>query len=263
MTGLIFDIKEFALNDGKGIRTTVFFKGCPLRCAWCHNPEGLEARPELYVRQNGCLSCGLCRRPCSHPECQPFGRCLHICPKNLLSVKGKVLESEALADQLLARRDFLSDTEGGITLSGGEPLMQADFAAELLDLLRGKLHRAIETSGYASGEAFEKVIRRCDFVYMDLKLADPAEHQKWTGVDNRRILENARLLRASRIPHCFRVPLIPGVTDGEKNLRAIREIAGDSPIETLPYNPLAPAKYASVGKQAMIFPVRDNAESPH
>lgn len=256
MKGTIFDLKEFALNDGGGIRTTVFLKGCPLRCVWCHNPEGLDAKPELYVKQNGCLQCGLCRRPCGHPECQPFGRCLHICPKNLLSVKGEVWEASALAEKLLRQKKIYESTDGGVTLSGGEPLLQAEFSAELLDLLAGKVHRAIETSGYAEKAVFRKVVTRCDFVFMDLKLANAEQHRHYTGVSNEKILENAAFLRQSGIPHRFRTPLIPGITDTEENLAAIRTIVGTSAWEQLPYNTLAPAKYASVGRTFSLEPKR-------
>lgn len=248
MTGLIFDIKEFALHDGAGIRTTVFFKGCPLRCAWCHNPEGLSPRRELFVKQNGCLSCGLCQRPCEHEDCQGLGRCLHVCPRDLVSVAGQEWEATTLADKLLQHADFFAATGGGVTLSGGEPLLQADFCAELLTLLCGKVHTAIETCGYAPTDVFSRVTSLCDFVYMDVKLADPAQHVRYTGVDNALILENARHLQASGIPHTFRTPLIPGITDTEDNLSAIRAIVGESSWEQLAYNPLAGAKYQSVGK---------------
>ena len=249
MRGLIFDVKEFALNDGEGIRTTVFFKGCPLRCIWCHNPEGLSAVPELYEKKVGCLSCGLCRKTCDHPDCQEFGRCLHICPMNLLHVAGQWWEAEALANRLLRRSDLYEATGGGVTLSGGEPLMQAEFAVELLSLLEGKLHRTIETCGYAKAKIFERVIHHCDFVYMDLKLAEEKAHRCFTGVGNRQILENARLLKESGIPHRFRIPLIPNITDTEGNLRALSAIIETDEVELLPYNRLAPAKYASVGRK--------------
>lgn len=248
MKGIIFDIKEFALNDGAGIRTTVFFKGCPLRCAWCHNPEGLDPKPELYVKQNGCLNCGLCRRPCKHPECQPFGRCLHICPKNLVTVKGEEVTATDLAKRLLKGSDLLRSSGGGVTLSGGEPLMQADFACELLDLLKGKVHLAIETSGFADAATFQKVVTRCDFVYMDLKIADPDEHKKWTGVSNEKILANAAWLKQSGIPHTFRTPLIPNVVDTPENLDTLAAFIGGDSWEQLPNNVLAPAKYKSVGR---------------
>ena len=248
MKGLIFDIKEFAVHDGAGIRTTVFLKGCPLRCVWCHNPEGLSGERELYLKQNGCLSCGLCRVPCTHEECKGLGRCLHICPKNLVSAAGVEWESAALAEKLMKHRAFFDTMGGGVTFSGGEPLMQGDFCTEVISLLKGEIHTAIETSGYAKLEIFQRVISLCDFVYMDIKLADSTQHKTYTGVSNERILENAEWLKNSGIPHTFRTPLIPGITDTKENLEAIETIVGDSPWEKLTYNSLAGAKYASVGR---------------
>lgn len=247
MKGLIFDIKEFALNDGSGIRTTVFFKGCPLHCIWCHNPEGMSAKPELYIKKNGCLGCGLCKKGCNHPECAGLGRCLHVCPKNLISVAGEEWESSLLAKKLIRNRSIYEETGGGVTLSGGEPLLQYEFAIELLCALEG-INRTIETSGYAAEKIFSDVIERCDFVYMDLKIADRDRHRKYTGVVNDSILKNAEILKKSGKPHTFRIPLIPGITDTADNLKGLSEIAGDSPVELLPYNRLAPAKYPSVGR---------------
>ena len=248
MRGLIFDIKEFALNDGAGIRTTVFFKGCPLRCIWCHNPEGLSAKPELYLKQNGCINCGLCKVPCNHEDCKPYGRCLHICPSDLVTVAGKYISLEELRKKLLSGKSIFDATGGGITLSGGEPLMQSDFVYELLLSLRGEVHRAIETSGYANHDTFAKVCCECDFVYMDIKLADDELHRKYTGVSNDKTLKNAEWIKNSKIPHTFRLPLIPGITDTEENLSAISKIVGDDKIELLPYNTLAAAKYKSAGR---------------
>lgn len=246
MRGVIFDIKEFALGDGDGIRTTVFMKGCPLRCIWCHNPEGLSPNPELYEKHNGCRNCGLCKAPCSHEECKPYNRCLHICPMDLISVAGRQIDSSELSEKLMAGAAIYRSSGGGITVSGGEPLMQADFVYELLLSLRGKVHRAIETSGYADEETFRRVASECDLVIMDIKLMDDELHKKYTGVSNERILKNARWLISSGIKHLFRTPLIPGITDTDENLRAISEFIGDEKIELLPYNALAPAKYASV-----------------
>ena len=257
--GMIFDIKEMAVHDGPGLRTTVFLKGCPLRCAWCHNPEGLSMERQLYVRQNGCTGCGLCRQGCEHPDCQPFGRCLHVCPQGLITVTGREMSAEQLARRIL-RGAAMAD---GVTFSGGEPLLQGEFVLAVVGELsrlcreanRTKIHCAIETSGYGDSGLFRRVISAMDFVYMDLKLADDGLHRKYTGVSNQRILENLEILRASGVPCTLRTPLIPGITDGMENVEAIRRLAGELPVEFLDYNPLAGAKYAALG---MKFPLEDS-----
>lgn len=248
MNGLIFDIKEFAIRDGDGIRTTVFFKGCPLRCAWCHNPEGLSPKPELWVDATRCQKCGLCYNPCEHDDCKSFGRCLHVCPQDLVRCVGKTYTVPELAARLRRQKSMFDAMGGGVTLSGGEPLLQAEFCIELLEELGSEIQITVETSGYAPQADFERVIRLCDFVIMDIKLMDDGAHRQWTGVSNEKILSNAKLLMESGVPHLFRTPLIPGITDTEENLRAISQFIGDEPIELLPYNALAPAKYAAVGR---------------
>lgn len=243
--GIIFDIKEFAQHDGDGVRTTVFFKGCPLRCVWCHNPEGLSPEPELYVGTNGCIDCGLCRKPCSHPDCV-YGRCLHICPQGLLRVSGKEYDADGLAERIKKSADFLSEN-GGVTLSGGEPLMQWEFALELIRKLK-PLNVAIETSGYAAPDVFRRVISECDLVFLDIKLASREDHRRYTGVYNDIILENLGILKSSGKAFVLRTPLIPGITDTEENLAGIAALADGATVELLPYNSLAPAKYPAVGR---------------
>ena len=254
-TGRVFDIKEFSVNDGPGVRTTVFFKGCPLRCVWCHNPEGLETGRGVLVRQKGCLQCGRCRLPCTHPECQGLGRCLHACPAGLVEELGREWTASALAARLLRDKELFESSGGGVTLSGGEPLLQHEFAVELLRQL--PVHRAIETSGFATEEVFSRVIAEVDYVMMDIKLADPEAHRRYTGVDNAPILRNFELLRQSGKPYLVRVPLIPDVTDTPENLAKIATVVGDSPTELLPYNRMAGAKYASVGKTFTDLITRD------
>lgn len=250
--GIIFDIKEFALHDGPGVRTTVFLKGCPLRCIWCHNPEGLSMSLQLMTKDSRCRRCGKCRISCSHEACQPFGRCLYACPGALISVCGREITADALLERLQRDADFLSESGGGVTFSGGEPLLQGEFLLTMLTRLRASgIHTAVETSGYAEPELFQNVVRAADYVIMDLKLADPILHKKFTGVENGRILENAAFLRASGKKHEFRTPLIPGITDTEENLDALRQLVGDSPHELLTYNELAGAKYPMLG---MEFP---------
>ena len=261
MKGIVFDIKEFALNDGNGIRTTIFMKGCPLRCIWCHNPEGLSPQKQLFVKKNGCLNCGLCKKPCDHEDCKVFGRCLHVCPCNLISIAGVEWESDALVAKLLKQKDVFNALNGGITISGGEPLMQWEFTAEILKALKGNIHTTIETCGFASTKAFETVINLCDFVFMDIKLFDRELHKKYTGVENDIILKNARILMESGIPHTFRIPLIPGITDTAENLGAISEFVGEEKVELLPYNPLAGAKYESVGLEFTDKIIQQNNNS--
>lgn len=241
MIGTVFDIKEMGVHDGPGLRTTVFLKGCPLRCIWCHNPEGLSQKPQLSVREHACTHCGLCRRRCSHPDCQPFGRCLHICPQGLLSVSGKEMTSEALAARLLRNRPLYA-LGGGVTFSGGEPLLQTDFLHAVMDLLPD-VSFAIETSGYADEALFRSVVSRMDLIYMDIKLADEEAHRKYTGVSNKKILNNLAFLKESGVNAVIRTPLIPGITDTPENLSAIQNLIGDLPWEQLPYNPMAGAKY--------------------
>ena len=262
MNGTIFDLKEFALNDGDGIRTTVFFKGCPLRCVWCHNPEGLSPAPELYVKKNGCRNCGLCLAGCSHDECKPFGRCTKICPMDLIKIAGESYEVNALASKLLKASGIFQTANGGVTYSGGEPLMQPDFLFALTEKLKGKVHQAIETSGFCNHNVFKKIARNLDFVIMDIKLADPDEHKRYTGASNEKIIKNLLWLKESGIPHLFRTPLIPGITDTRENLEAISKLVGDDEIELLPYNTLAPAKYASVGRTFTDLINKDHASKP-
>lgn len=246
MTATIFDIKEMAVHDGPGIRTTVFFKGCPLRCKWCHNPEGLTFESQLMYKKARCINCGLCKKPCNHDECKSFGRCIHICPENCLEVAGKTYTSTQLADELIKSSEMLGDNFGGFTFSGGEPLAQPDFLFELINKLNG-YHLCIETSGYTSSNIFKKVVDSLDFIIMDIKLADNDLHKKYTGVSNEQILQNFYTLKESNKPYVIRTPLIPGITDTKENLECIRDLIGNSKWETLPYNAAAGAKYSMLG----------------
>lgn len=246
MTGVIFDIKEMAVHDGPGIRTTVFFKGCPLRCKWCHNPEGLSCEPQLMYKEARCVKCARCMTKCGHPECQPFGRCIHICPQNCLEISGKTVEAKELAKELKQNAEILGDSFGGFTFSGGEPLFQPEFLTELIDELKS-YHLCIETSGYAEKAVFEKIIDKLDFVIMDIKLVDSELHKKYTGVGNEKILKNFTVLKKSGKPHLFRTPLIPNITDIKENLDAIKNLIGTSDWEQLPYNKMTGAKYKMLG----------------
>ena len=220
VVGRVFEVREFTLHDGPGVRTTVFLKGCPLRCAWCHNPEGQSFDVEMMTRHDGT------KVPC-----------------------GQDWTAEALAGELLKNADIMNQSGGGVTFSGGEPLAQAAFLLELIPLLkRGGVRLAIETSGYADAQAYQAVVSQMDFVYQDLKHHDADAFRKWCGGDLGVVRRNVAWLKASGVSHVFRVPVVPGVNDSAADRRALREWAGTDAVEFLPYNPAAGAKYPMLGR---------------
>ncbi len=251
--GIVFSIEEFSVYDGPGIRTTVFFKGCPMRCNWCHNPEGLEPRVQIVKNPNGCLHCGACERVCPDREkCTLCGKCIAVCPRNLIRFSGEIYTAERLTKKLLKNADYLNECGGGVTFSGGECLLYADFLAEVIGNLKGKVHTAIQTCGYADSEKFKRVLSVVDYVMYDLKVMDRERAVRYTGCDNTLILKNYQILSDSGVPFVARVPLIPGVTDTGENLKAIAERVKNSNasgVELLPYNKMAGSKYKLVGKE--------------
>lgn len=242
MKGTIFDIKEFSIHDGPGGRTTVFLKGCPLRCKWCHNPEGLITKPQIMKKYNLCSGCKLCEKGCDHPECKEFDVCIHACPNGCLAISGEEIDSKELAKELNNDKAMFELTKGGITISGGEPLLQADFVCDLIDNIN-EIHTAIQTSGYADEETYKRVISKFDYVMQDIKLADEKEHIKYAGVSNGKILKNIEWLKHSGKSFIFRVPLIPGITDTKENLEAVSKIVDGYAVEYIPYNKMAGSKY--------------------
>jgi pyruvate formate lyase activating enzyme len=224
LKGIVFDIKEFAVHDGPGIRTTVFLKGCPLRCSWCHNPEGLEQSPQILK--------------------SPVGE----------RKVGEQYTPEKLADLLNAQGEFLRMNKGGVTFSGGEPLMQAPFVSRVIDRLAG-IHVLLDTSGYAAEDEFREVVEKCDLVYYDIKIMEESRHRKYTGKGNRRILTNLLQLGELEVPFVVRVPLVPGVTDTPDNLASISQfltsnkMSGLQGVDFLPYNRAAGGKYSAVGRK--------------
>ena len=242
LTATIFEVREFCLHDGPGIRTTVFFKGCPLRCAWCHNPEGLSPEPEMLFKSAKCHHCGNCKNggDCPHGARVPCGRRWTV---------------EELAQEIRVNADILHSSGGGVTFSGGEPLMQAKFLCALADELKTgtvPVHLALETSGYAPEEVYREVVERMDLVFQDLKHPDPEAHRRWTGVDPAPIHANLAWLKASGRPFVARIPLIPGVNDSEEAkegfARLLEGKSGLLRVELLPYHLTAAAKYPFTGR---------------
>lgn len=250
--GIIFDIKEFAVFDGPGMRQTVFLKGCPLHCSWCHNPEGLCMQPQLMVSTASCQHCGRCKEVCEHESCIACGKCIPVCPLHLRRIAGTEMTSEELAEKIRKDSGYYARYGGGVTFSGGEPLLQADFLTEVLEQL-SDLHRAIETSGYCKPEKFRQVLQHLDFVMMDIKLFDRDKHKQYTGVDNTVILQNAKTLCEGETPFVIRIPVIPGVNDDEENYRQTAAFLSGAKalqrVEFLPYHKTAGAKYSMVGKE--------------
>ena len=221
MTGRVFEIREFTLHDGPGVRTTVFLKGCPLRCAWCHNPEGQSHEKETMRRKDGSTT---------------------VC--------GEDWTDEALAAELLRNADIMLQSGGGVTFSGGEPLAQAAFVCAVADRLRAAgVSCALETSGAAPESDYRAVVSRMAFVYQDLKHHDAQAFRRWCGGDLPGVLRNYRWLRTAGIPFHVRVPCIPGVNDTPADRAALLALAGPgAQVEFLPYNPAAPAKYPMLGR---------------
>lgn len=221
-TGMLFSMEEFAVHDGPGIRTTIFLKGCPLRCAWCHNPEGISAQPQEMIR------------------------------KGKRSVCGYEISSEALANRILRNKEVFRLNKGGITWTGGEPLFQSDFVIDVVNRIKPDIHVAMETSGYAPMRIFRQTVTLMDLVLFDVKHTDPVLHKTYTGVDNRLILKNLDYLCAADIDFVVRIPLIPGVNDTKSNMLQILTIIKDAPslvrVEILPYHQTAGAKYAMIGR---------------
>lgn len=257
-TGLVFDIKEFSIFDGPGIRQTVFLKGCPLHCNWCHNPEGLSTISQIMVSPNACKHCGKCLEVCEHKDkCVLCGKCVELCPENARRIVGTKYTSNQLVEKIKKDSSYYDKYGGGVTFSGGEPLLQHEFLFEVVDKLNG-VHKTIETSAFADENVFKRAIELFDYIIMDIKLMDDDMHKKYTGVSNEKILRNAKILMQSNKPFRIRIPLIPGVNDTEENIESfakfVSEINKNTFIELLPYHKTAGAKYDMIGlKYVPIF----------
>jgi len=252
--GLVFSIEEFSVFDGPGIRTSVFLMGCPLRCEWCHNPEGQSFSNYIVRSPNGCIGCGECvKRSSSRDGRREFTEdSMRNCPNNLLRYCASEYSAQELCERLSKNFAILNSSGGGVTFSGGEPTSSPAFLLECLALLEGRTNRAVQTCGYCSKDVFEKVLENCDYMLFDVKLVDDAMHKRYTGLSNEVILKNFKTLASSKKKFVIRTPLIPAVTDTEENIRDIAELLrenGIGYIELLPYNKMAGSKYKLAGKE--------------
>lgn len=263
MTGILMDVKRMAVHDGPGLRTTLFLKGCPLTCIWCHNPEGQLFRPELAFFENKCTGCGSCRAACpngahSRSQCTACGQCAAVCTSGARKLYGKEISLDEALRIALEDRIFYGST-GGVTLSGGEPLMQIDFAEALLRELSAQgVHTAVDTCGHAPWSAFERTLPHCRLYLFDVKHMNSEKHRQATGQGNELILNNLRLLADSGARIQIRIPLIPDFNDDDENIlrtgEYLREIRPEK-IKLLPYHDMAHVKYRAIGKKDTL-PVR-------
>lgn len=270
---LIFDIKPLALHDGPGIRTTVFFKGCPMNCLWCQNPESRMGDVEIWRSQSRCRFCGHCATLCPvhaitidaaakpawrwhEEECQFCLQCEEACPHHALYLVGRKMSCEQIVAVIEKDLPFFRNSGGGATFSGGEPMAQIDALEELLVLCQRRgIHTAIDTAGYVDEPAFARILDKADLFLYDLKFVDTRLHMQYTGVSNERILSNYRFLRENGKDIIVRVPLIPAITDTAENLSAIADfLAGDKDrirLEFVPFN------YLAIGKNGLHDLVKD------
>jgi len=279
-TGLVFDIQRFCLHDGPGIRTTVFLKGCTLRCRWCHNPESIARRPEVYFWRQRCIKCGACARACPRAaidfdrpsrilrrRCLPLAgegacatECVRACPVVALEVIGREMTVNDVLAVALRDEPFYRTSGGGVTLSGGEPLAQPQFALELMRACRERnLHVALDTAGNVAAEVFAAAAQTADLVLLDLKHPDAALHRRFTGASNERVRRNLALLAQSGRLFIARVPVIPGFNDAPATLLELARLAAEADateLNLLPYHALGEAKRRRLGR-ARGWPARE------
>lgn len=263
---LLFDIRRFSIHDGPGIRTTVFFKGCPLHCAWCHNPESRTFTPELMLLPGRCTGCGTCAKLCPQGAsknvngklsldrslCQKCGQCVSACYADARQLVGSTYSVPEVMREILKDAVFYAESGGGVTFSGGEPSAQAEALLELLiQCKEGGLHTALDTCGYCEWETFERLLPYVDLVLFDLKHMNSDAHKQLTGVGNELILANLERIVLRNVPVWVRIPLVPGQNDSPENLQAAARFLAGLPqavrVCLLPYHRVAESKYANLG----------------
>ena len=256
LSAMIFDIERNSYVDGPGIRTTVFLKGCPLSCVWCHNPESQSFEKQIMFYKSKCIGCGKCREVCPNnlKSCDFCGKCELYCPADARKICGKEYTIDEVLKEIVKDKPFYENSGGGVTLSGGEPLAQYDFSLKLLKKAKENgIHTAIETCGYAEKSKILEIAKYVDLFLFDCKETDPDLHKEYTGVDNKIILENLKALSDAGSKIILRCPIIPGFNDRAEHFKGISETAenfiGIEHIEIEPFHPLGESKYSALNRE--------------
>lgn len=280
MSGVIFNIQRNCIHDGPGIRTNIFMKGCPLRCKWCCNPESQSVKPEIAYFKFRCVGCKKCVESCpegaifvneqgeislKQQKCTHCGACVSCCPKGAWKLYGTTVSAQEVLEEALRDEPFYRKSGGGITFTGGEPLMQPEFLGELIEGAKKRgVHIAIETSAYASWSQAGELLRQMDFVMVDIKHMNSNTHRALTGVDNQIILDNIEHIAQTGVPMTCRIPLIPGINDSPENLREtacfIRSIGGDS-VVLLPFHQYGAIKYDYLDRNYALTELKAASDS--
>ena len=259
MKGLIFDVERNSFVDGPGIRTTVFFKGCNLKCAWCHNPESQDFKSQMMFYRDKCKVCGKCKSICSTPEnCTLCGKCTFYCPVDARKVCGKEYTVDEVFGEIIKDKAYYENSGGGVTFSGGECMLQIDFLLEILKKCKENgIHTAIDTAGNISFGSFEKILPYTDLFLYDIKIINSEKHKKYTGVSNELILENLKKLFVSNEKMWIRIPVIADVNDSVEDMLKIKafldQCGKPEKVELLPYHAMGENKYASIGRDVQYF----------
>ncbi|MCT4563240.1 MAG: glycyl-radical enzyme activating protein [Maledivibacter sp.] len=276
--GIVFNIQKYSIHDGPGIRTTVFLKGCPLECWWCHNPESQKINPQLTFKPNKCIVCRECEKFCLHGAisfkdegfnynesiCKLCGKCAEICPSEALKFIGENLSIEDTIKAIEKDKIFYEESGGGVTFSGGEPLFQIDFLDGLLTASKQKgLHTAVDTSGYSTWENIKRIKDKVDLFLYDIKHMDDEKHKVYTGVSNKQILENLKKLALGGKNIWLRIPIIPGINDDDLNIRRTCKYISSlnlNEVFILPYHNIAVDKYQGLGMEYKMPNVRNSED---
>ena len=259
---MIFDIERNSFVDGPGIRTTVFLKGCNLKCAWCHNPESQSAKPQMMFYKDKCKGCGKCKEVCKNENCILCGKCALYCPVDARKVCGKEYTVDEVLSEVIKDKSFYDNSGGGVTFSGGECMLQMDFLCEILKKCKENgIHTAVDTAGYVPFEYFEKIMPFTDLFLYDIKILNSEKHKKFVGAENELILENLKRLFEINAKIWVRIPVISDINDSIEEMQKMKEFLDScskpEKIELLPYHAMGENKYRAIGKIPQIFKTPD------